>query len=185
MNDKDTGSICFTTVKELHDMIKSNDDLQIVDVREGPEYEEERVKGAISAPFSRFKESSGAFDRDRNSYIVCQSGKRAEQFAKKLQADGYENISVVAGGLKAWIDAGHPIEKGESMLWSLERQVRFVAGLLVLLGVIFSLVLNPMFLILSGIVGAGLVFAALTDTCGMAIFLARMPWNKVSKKINH
>ena len=77
---------------------------------------------------------------------------------KRLLEDGHENISVVEGGLNAWIDAGYPIEGGESRIWSLERQVRFVAGLLVLLGVILSLVLNPAFLILSGIVGAGLVF---------------------------
>ena len=98
--------------------------------------------------------------------------------------DGYGNISVVEGGLKAWIDAGYPIEEGENKLWSLERQVRFAAGLLVLLGVVLSLVLNPAFLILSVIVGAGLVFAAVTDTCGMAILLARMPWNKAPKEVS-
>jgi rhodanese-related sulfurtransferase len=184
MSDKKINDIKLSTVKELYEKIKEGKDVQILDVREVFEYGGKRIKGAILAPLSRFKESSRIFDRNLHSYIVCQSGKRAEQFAKRLLDDGYENISIVEGGLKAWIDAGYPIEKGESKLWSLERQVRFVAGLLVLLGVFLSLVLNSAFLILSGIVGAGLVFAAVTDTCGMAMLLARMPWNKVPKNVS-
>jgi rhodanese-related sulfurtransferase len=184
MSDKKINDISLSTVEELYKKIKEGKDVQVLDVREVFEYEGKRIKGSILAPLSRFKESSGVFDRNCHSYIVCQTGKRAEQFASRLLEDGYENISVVEGGLKAWIDAGYPIEEGESKLWSLERQVRFVAGLLVLLGVVLSLVLNPAFLILSGIVGAGLVFAAVTDTCGMAMFLARMPWNKAPKKVS-
>ena len=184
MSDKKINDVSLLTVKELYAKIKDGEDVQVFDVREASEYEGNRIKGAISAPLSRFKETSKIFDRNRHSYIVCQAGKRAEQFAKRLLEDGYGDISVVEGGLKAWIDAGYPIEEGESKLWSLERQVRFVAGLLVLLGVVLSLVLNSAFLILSGIVGAGLVIAAVTDTCGMAMFLARMPWNKAPKKIS-
>jgi len=178
MSDKKTNDVSLLTVKELYEKIKDGKDVQIFDVREASEYEGRRIKGAISAPLSRFKESSKIFDRNRHSYIVCQAGKRAERFASKLLEDGYANISVVEGGLKAWIEAGYPVEKGESKVWSLERQVRFTAGLLVLLGVVLSFVFNPMFLILSGAIGAGLVFAAVTDTCGMAMVLARMPWNQ-------
>ncbi len=184
MSDKKINDISLLTVEELYKKIKEGKDVQILDVREVFEYEGKRIKSAILAPLSRFNESSGVFDRNRHSYIICQTGKRAEQFASRLLEDGYENISVVEGGLKAWIDAGYPIEEGENKLWSLERQVRFVAGSLVLLGVVLSLVLNPAFLILSGVVGAGLVFAAMTDTCGMAMLLARMPWNKPSKKVS-
>lgn len=178
MNDERANDISVLTVSELYKKIMSENDLQIVDVREAPEYAGKRIKDAISAPLSRFKDSSQVIDRERHSYIVCQAGKRAEQYAKRLLDDGYKNISIVKGGLNAWIDAGYPVEENECRVWSLERQVRFVAGLLVLLGVILSLVFSPMFLILSGIVGAGLVFAALTDTCGMAMMLARMPWNR-------
>ncbi len=184
MNNKKINDLSFTTVKELYEMIKDRDDVQVLDVREASEYGGKRIKGTILAPLSRFKESSRIFDRNRHSYIVCQAGKRAEQFAKKLLENGHGNISVVAGGLNAWIDAGYPIVEGGSKVWSLERQVRFVAGLLVLLGVILSLVLNPAFLILSGIVGAGLILAAVTDTCGMAMLLAIMPWNKAPKKVS-
>ncbi len=178
MNAKDTGDISFSTVSELFDMVKNEDGLQIVDVRETSEFESERIRGAISSPLTSFKESFRRIDKNRHSYIICQSGKRAGKYAKQLLENGYENVSVVKGGLKSWIDAGYPVEEGESKVWSLERQVRFTAGLLVLLGVALSIVFNPMFIILSGAIGAGLVFAAVTDTCGMAMFLAGMPWNQ-------
>ncbi len=178
MSARDSGSISFFSVAELYDMIEKEDNLQIVDVRETPEYENKRIKGATSAPLSRFKENSNGIDRDRHLYIICQSGKRAESYAKQLLENGHENVSVVKGGLKSWIDAGYPVEKGESRVWSLERQVRFTAGFLVLLGVVLSFIVTPMFLILSGIVGFGLIIAAVTDTCGMAMVLARMPWNQ-------
>ncbi len=178
MSDKKINDISLLTIKELYEMIKDGKDIQVLDVRETSEYEGKRIKGTISAPLSRFKESSKRIDRNRHSYIICQSGKRAENYAKQLLENGYENVSVVKGGLKSWIDAGHPVEKGESKVWSLERQVRCTAGFLVLLGVVLSFVFNPMFLILPGIVGVGLIFAAVTDTCGMAMVLARMPWNQ-------
>ncbi len=182
MNAKDTSDIRFSTVTELYEKIKNEDDFQIVDVRETSEYESERIKDAISAPLSRFEESSKRIDKNRDSYIICQSGKRAEKYAKQLLENGYKNISVAKGGLKLWIDAGYPVERGESKVWSLERQVRFTAGLLVLLGVVLSYSFNSMFLILPGIVGGGLIFAAVTDTCGMAMVLARMPWNQKCTK---
>ncbi|GJQ58575.1 MAG: DUF2892 domain-containing protein [Candidatus Scalindua sp. AMX11] len=177
MNAKGTGGIRFTTVAELYEKVTGDDDLQIVDVRETSEYESERIKDAISAPLSRFQESSKRIDKYRQSCIICQSGKRAEKYAKQLLKNGYENVSVAKGGMKSWIDAGYPIEGGESTVWSLERQIRFTAGLLVLLGVVLSYSFTPMFLLLPGIVGVGLIFAAVTDTCGMAMVLARMPWN--------
>ncbi len=178
MNAKDTGGTSFSTVSELYEKIKSDDDLQIVDVRETSEFGSERISGAISAPLSRFKESSKLIDNNRHSYIICQSGKRAVKYTKRLLENGHKNISVVNGGLKSWIDAGYPVENAGSNAWSLERQVRFTAGMLVLLGVVLSFIFNPMFIILSGAIGAGLVFAAVTDTCGLAMILARMPWNQ-------
>ena len=78
----------------------------------------------------------------------------------------------------AWTEAKLPVVKGESKIWSLERQVRFVAGFLVVLGGVLALAVHPYFVGLSIFVGAGLTFAAVTDTCGMAMILARMPWNQ-------
>lgn len=182
MDDKITNKVNYSNVAGLYNKIINGENVQLVDVRESSEYEGKRIKGSISAPLSRFEKNPGVMDRSCHSYIICQSGKRASLYAEKLLKQGHDNFTVVEGGLNAWIEAGYHVEKGESKVWILERQVRFVAGLLVLLGVVLSIVFNPVFLILPGIVGAGLVFAALTDTCGMAMLLARMPWNQAQKK---
>ncbi len=109
---------------------------------------------------------------------MCRSGNRARQGAEKLAGKGFTGVHVIEGGMQAWSKAGLPVVKGESKIWSLERQVRFAAGLLVLAGVILAFAVHPYFALLSGFIGAGLVFAAVTDTCGMAMMLAKMPWNQ-------
>ena len=150
---------------------------QLVDVREFSEYEAERVDGAMLAPLSALDESLGAVDPGRPVYLLCRSGQRASRAAERLTARGFKDVRVVDGGLQAWAAAGLPVERGAGRVWSLERQVRFAAGLLVLAGVLLSLV-SPWFVLISGFVGAGLTFSAVTDTCGMAMMLARMPWNR-------
>jgi rhodanese-related sulfurtransferase len=109
--------------------------------------------------------------------LVCRSGKRAEQARRKLAAAGCGNLAVLEGGVTAWEQAGLPVKRGKAVL-SLERQVRIAAGLLVLAGVVLGFLVHPGFFGLSAFVGAGLTFAGLTDWCGMAQLLAKMPWNQ-------
>ncbi len=85
----------------------------------------------------------------------------------------------VEGGTLAWDQAGYPVIRGRKVM-SLERQVRIAAGSLVLTGIGLSF-LHPWLLGISAFVGAGLVFAGITDTCGMGMILARMPWNQTAK----
>lgn len=101
---------------------------------------------------------------------------------QRLVAAGFQNVTDIAGGTAAWIQAGLPVEQsaGRKVI-SLERQVRIAAGSLVLLGVIFGFNLNYNWFYLSAFVGAGLIFAGLTDFCGMAILLGKAPWNKAPK----
>lgn len=166
------------SVKEAMDALEKDSECQLVDVREFPEFESERAKGAKFAPLSAFDKHAEDIDSDRPVYLMCRSGRRAEQAAKKLVEKGHEKVFVIEGGMTAWSAAGHEVEYGESKVWSLERQVRFAAGSLVLVGVLLSLFVHQWFIFLSAFVGAGLVFAAVTDTCGMAMMLARMPWNR-------
>ena len=91
---------------------------------------------------------------------------------------GFTDIHVVEGGMAAWAGADLPIVKGKSKVWSLERQVRFAAGLFVLTGMVLGFFVTPYLYLLSVFVGTGLVFSAVTDTCAMGMMLARMPWNK-------
>ena len=80
--------------------------------------------------------------------------------------------------MAAWASASLPVVKGESKVRSLERQVRFTAGLIVLIGVGLAAAAGPYFLLIPAFIGAGLVFSSVTDTCTMGMILARMPWNK-------
>jgi hypothetical protein len=84
----------------------------------------------------------------------------------------------VEGGTRAWVACGLPVTRGKKAV-SLERQVRITAGALVLLGVGLGFV-HPAFFGIAAFVGGGLLFSGLTDTCGMGLLLAQMPWNRVA-----
>jgi rhodanese-related sulfurtransferase len=110
-------------------------------------------------------------------YVICRSGSRASQACKQLEVAGL-NVVNVEGGTSAWDAAGLPVVRGQKTI-SLERQVRIAAGFLVLVGAVLALTVHPYFVGLAAFVGAGLMFAGITDTCGMGMLLARMPWNQV------
>lgn len=166
------------TVDEINEMLETGGECQVIDVREYSEFNSERIADAQLMPLSNFEKHAAEIDHSKPVYLMCRSGNRARQAAEKLSAKGFTDIHVIEGGMTAWAGADLPVVKGETKVWSLERQVRFTAGLLVVTGVVLGFVVSPYLFILSGFVGAGLVFAAVTDTCGMAMVLARMPWNR-------
>ncbi len=168
------------TPAEARSALLGENGCQLVDVREFSEYEAERIQGATLASLSALDQSLGLIDRDRPIYLMCRSGKRAGQAAERLARLGFKDLRVIDGGLQGWSEAGLPIERGKGRVWALERQVRFVAGLFVLTGILLSLI-SPWFVLISGFIGAGLMFSAITDTCGMGMMLARMPWNQRPK----
>lgn len=126
---------------------------------------------------------------DAEVFILCRSGKRASQAAEKFLKAGYHNISVIDGGIIAYEDHGHPV-KGHGNKSSnaqikspisLERQVRIIAGFLGATGSLMALMINPLFAIIPLIIGSGLLFAGLTDHCGMALLLTKAPWNHIPR----
>ena len=166
------------SVQAVNEMLDTGEECQVIDVREFSEFNSERIADAQLMPLSNFERHADEIDHSKPVYLVCRSGNRAKQAAEKLIRGGFTDIHVVDGGMVAWAGAALPVVKGESRTWALERQVRFAAGLMVLAGVVFGFLLTPYLFLLSGLVGAGLTFSAATDTCGMAMVLARMPWNK-------
>lgn len=108
-------------------------------------------------------------------YILCRSGARAMKAAEAFAAAGIENVHVIDGGIMACENCGVVVTKGAVL--SLERQVRIGVGSFVLAGVMLGAFVHPAFYLLAGVMGAGLVFAGVTDRCGMALILAKMPWN--------
>lgn len=170
--------ITQTSVHELNELLNTGEECQVIDVREFSEFNSERIADAQLMPLSNFEKYAGEIDHSKPVYLMCRSGNRAKQAAERLLNKGFTDIHVVQGGMGAWADANLPIVKGESKTWSLERQVRFTAGSIVLLGLILGVFVHPYILVVPAFIGGGLVFSALTDTCGMGIMLAKMPWNK-------
>jgi rhodanese-related sulfurtransferase len=156
------------------------DECQLVDVREYSEFATERVNGATLVPLSAFERNLSLIDRSRPVYLMCRAGNRAAQAAERLLKLGFSDLKVIDGGLQAWAASGLYVERGAGNVWSLERQVRFAAGSIVVVGVFLSII-SSWFVLLSGFVGAGLMFSAFTNTCGMGMILARMPWNQRPK----
>jgi rhodanese-related sulfurtransferase len=170
------------TVLELSRTL-GNKNTQLIDVREYAEFAAGRVAEAKLIPLGEIEKRRNELDHSQITYVMCRTGNRSSAAQKKLKTLGSTNVINVEGGFDAWKKANLPFEKDEKASWALERQVRFAAGLLVLTGVILSLVVHPYFIIIAAFVGAGLTFSGLTDWCGMAMFLAKMPWNRSVQSI--
>ncbi len=153
----------------------------LIDVRTPLEYRALHVKFARNVPLDQLQPQAVVTGRNgaRNAplYIICQSGGRSRKACELFLQAGYSNVVSVDGGTTACEQAGLPMIQGKKAI-SLERQVRIAAGSLVLVGAILGYFVHPAFFGLSAFVGAGLVFAGISDTCGMGMLLARMPWNR-------
>jgi rhodanese-related sulfurtransferase len=166
--------------QQLHDLVKSEKRVDLIDVRTPVEYREVHVAFARNVPLDQLKPSEVIAGRNGDPlYVICRSGGRGKQACEKISAAGFSNVINVDGGTQAWDQAGLPVVRGKKAM-SLERQVRIAAGSLVLTGAILGSFVSPYWIGLSAFVGAGLIFAGVTDTCGMGLILARMPWNRVA-----
>jgi rhodanese-related sulfurtransferase len=172
-------SVNSITPQRLHELITKGEPIELIDVRTPVEFREVHVTIARSTPLTELDAKKIAATRNTESplYVICKSGGRGRQACEQIIAAGYPNVVNVEGGTQAWDVAGLPVIRGQKAI-SLERQVRIAAGSLVLTGAVLSH-WYPWWIGLSGFVGAGLIFAGITDTCGMGLLLARMPWNNV------
>ena len=174
-----------TTIKpqDFAGLCKDGKKIDLIDVRTPVEYREVHVGIARNVPLDRLDVAAQMRGRTGSAteplYVICRSGSRGQQACEKFLKAGFSNVVNVEGGTLACVEAGLPVVRGKKAV-SLERQVRIAAGSLVLLGAALSFV-HPAFVGLSAFVGAGLVFSGITDTCGMGMILARMPWNQVSQ----
>ena len=165
------------TVLGLREQME-NGELHLIDVREKMEFAGGRVAGASSLPLGELEERHQDLDHSKPVYVMCRTGRRSAEARERLKALGFTNVINVVGGLEAWRKENLPVERDEFAPWSIERQVRFTAGLLVLIGVLLSLFVHPYFIALSGLIGFGLAFTATIDWCGMGLLIAKMPWNR-------
>ncbi|WP_017593904.1 rhodanese-like domain-containing protein [Nocardiopsis potens] len=165
-------------VHAVRTLTETDPDTLLVDVRTPAEYESARIPGAVNLPLQavdahleRIASRTGG-----RLVIVCQSGARALRFQERLAGAGAADTAVLTGGMNAWRAAGGPVVEGRRT-WALERQVRLVAGGIVLASVLASVWWPPAVWV-AGFIGAGLTFAAITDTCAMGMALAKLPYNR-------
>lgn len=165
-------------VAAARSLLTDNPDALVVDVRTPGEFETVHIPGSINLPLDQVDAHLDRIVSDAGGrlVLVCQAGSRASRCQQVLAEAGLPDTLVLTGGVDAWTAAGAPVVRGRSR-WALERQVRLVAGSLVLAFVLAS-VWWPPARYLAGLIGAGLTVAALTNTCAMGLLLARLPYNR-------
>lgn len=152
----------------------------LIDVREPGEFAGEHIPGATLVPLSQFDPRKIPQSDDTQLVLYCRSGQRSQIAAQKLQEAGFERVYQLSSGIAAWKDAGYPTLKNQNAPISLLRQVQIVAGSLVVTGTLLGVLVSPWFLIVSGLVGAGLIFSGITDSCILGMLLAKLPYNQRS-----
>jgi rhodanese-related sulfurtransferase len=172
-------SVATISPRELADRQARGEAIELIDVRTPMEFQEIHVPFARNVPLDQLDPQALMKDRNgRPLYVICRSGNRGQKACEKIQAAGYHHVVNVEGGTLAWADCNLPVVRGKKVI-SLQRQVQITVGSLVLLASALAWFVHPAFIALSAFFGAGLLFAGLTDTCGMAMLLAKMPWNQV------
>jgi rhodanese-related sulfurtransferase len=165
------------TVLGLREVLE-NGEVHLIDVRERVEFAGGRIAGASLLPLGELERRHREIDHSKPIYVMCRTGRRSAEAQRKLHDLGFTNVINVSGGFEAWKKEKLPFERDKHAPWSIERQVRFTAGLLVLIGLSLSAFVHPYFVVLSGLIGFGLAFTAMIDWCGMGMLIAKMPWNR-------
>lgn len=164
------------TVESLTNEIRSGQAPQMIDVRTPSEYAAAHIPCAINIPMDQFEARKKDLHLENRVVLVCKGGVRAKIVAGWLPQSGL--VQVLEGGTDAWINSGLEVVTAVKTRWSLERQVRLVAGLLILTGAGLAVSGVQAAVWLALFVGAGLTFAGATDICFMGMLLAKMPWNQ-------
>ncbi|MFB6712935.1 MULTISPECIES: rhodanese-like domain-containing protein [unclassified Streptomyces] len=162
----------------LHRLVQEERAPRILDVRTSGEFRTVHIPGAYNVPLDTLREHRNELlaHLDEDVVLVCRSGARAAQAEKALAEAGLPNLRVLEGGISAWEMAGAPTNRGADR-WDMERQVRLVAGSIVLATGVVGLFVPGAHLIGTA-VGAGLTYAALSNSCAMGVLLSKLPYNR-------
>jgi rhodanese-related sulfurtransferase len=170
------------SVTELRARLEDAQDRpHLLDVRTPGEFAAGHLPGAANVPLGQLAQHADQVrqHRDGEVVLVCASGARATRARAVLAGRGMRHTPVLEGGMESWVRAGGPVNTSPAGAWAIERQVRLVAGGIVLTSVLASTVV-PQAKWLAGAIGGGLTFAAVSNTCLMARGLMALPWNKDS-----
>jgi len=170
------------TPRRLAALHQAGERIDLIDVRTPAEHREVHIEFARNVPLDRLDPKAIASERNGHAnepfYVICRTGSRANQACEKLLAAGLNAVNV-EGGTLAWDAAGLPVVRGKKTI-SLERQVRIAIGIIVLTSVMLAILHHPYWIGLAVFMGGGLIFSGITDFCGLALILGRMPWNQVA-----
>lgn len=173
--------------QELYRLLSQNGSVHLIDVRTPGEFAAASISGSQLFPLDQL-DPIAFLQRHRNGssplYVLCHSGNRALQAVQKFQAAGFEHCILVEGGIQAWMDAGLPVHRGKSHVPSLMRQVQMTVGLISAAGSLLAYEVDRTFALVPLLMGGGLLFAGITGTCGLALLLAKMPWNHIGPDQN-
>jgi rhodanese-related sulfurtransferase len=169
------------TAADFVDKMNRKEDMVILDVRTDVEWNAEHLNGTIvHMPLHTLNEKSverlQSIAKSKPVYILCRSGGRARQAFQFFASHGMTNLHIIEGGIDGCKSCDAKTECRDVI--SLERQVRILAGTLIVAGISAGLMLTPLAFALSAFVGAGLIFSGITGKCGIALILARAPWNR-------
>jgi rhodanese-related sulfurtransferase len=172
---------------ELAAILGPDTDHELLDVRTPSEYATAHVPGAKLMPLHDLDVQAYLAQHRSGQpiYVLCQAGARAGKAIEQFERAGCGDCVLVEGGTQAWIDAGLPVHRGARAVLPLMRQVQIVVGSFSASSAILALVLNPWFAIVPFFLGCGLLLAGITGTCGLALMLARMPWNRGQNNCSH
>jgi len=170
--------------RELYGLLTGGHRVSLLDVRTPAEYAAVHVPGARLVPLDKL--DAAAFLKaygggDKPIYILCQGGARAQRAMEKFQRAGFHGCVLVEGGTQAWMEAGLPVNRGERKVLPLMQQVQITVGFFSATGAVLALALNKWFAVIQLATGCGLLVAGLTGFCGLAMVLAKMPWNRDAK----
>ncbi|GHO63258.1 sulfurtransferase [Ktedonobacter sp. SOSP1-52] len=179
MNPEST-STTIVPVEKAYEMIMVTQDAIVLDVRTPAEFESKHIPGSHNIPLDQLPASTNEIAKlasNASLLLICQSGTRARKAAEVLQTVPVSSLALLDGGIVAWEKAGKPCQLGVQK-WSMERQVRGVAGTLVLLGALGGLFAWKPLTWIAVLIGGGLAYSAASNTCGMALLLSKLPYNQ-------
>ncbi len=178
----------FATIlpQRLNVILDDGKKVNLIDVRTAAEYRAGHVAGAKLIPLDELSADTLAENElyadaghEQPIYLTCHTGLRAQQAAERLIDAGYHNVALLEGGTQGWQNAGLSINRCGNVI-SLERQVQITIGMLLVLKVILGFTVHELFFAAIPVIGAGLILAGITNSCGMSRLIALLPWNQSS-----
>ncbi len=178
MNALATDAIDSRALRELLES-STTTAVRVVDVRTPIEFETAHISGSLNVPLDLLDDHASEIARqlDQNDVVlVCRSGQRSSKAHTILRNQGLSGGRVLDNGITGWEAQGFAVDRG-AQRWDLERQVRLVAGSIVLSSVLGSVAI-PRLKWLAAAIGGGLTFAAVSNTCAMGTALSKLPYNR-------